>query len=409
MYLKKIYPKQNFSFTLLIFAFFINYFSILAPSFGFYQFFTSGLIISAGIYFLVIYNANHFEKIHLSKRNRKILNFLFFFLLLNIFDHFRIGFGGIGGDFIFDIISFLIIMSSVIFINSSGKDIKKFYNYIIILSGIFLVLGLNYLDMREAISDFSLSYLHGAAPLGLLKSISFFSIPMVIFSFSIVRSKNLQYFSLFLLLIYITLGFYYGKRDFTIAVPVLFLFFFLPKIILFKTEANDSKENRLIILFFLILFVIYIFGKDKSVSNLYVKVSMRYKTTLDNIENFNRLRETKDFLYSANSIDLIIGKPVFNWYENKARHLHLGYPNFIMKGGIPFLIFIIVVLIKNIIIGLRLNNKRVKIFVLGMCFNVMIWLIHSPIWGWNPTTIFLGFALFAPDIGKRIDYEYSKG
>jgi len=404
MYQNKIYINNTLSSAIFLVAFFLNYFAMFAPALNLYLFFVSGLMISAAIYYFAIFVAQYYEKVHLSKASFNTLILLYFFIFLNLFNHFRLGIGGYGGDIIYDSISFIMFMSGVIFLRCSNNDFYRFCNAIFILAFLLVLLGIKDITVRQSIHAEFYGY-PTSGPLSMLRSVSFFSIYLIIFSFTVLRNKRLQYFSVVLFIVYVLLGFYFGKRDFAVASLGLILFFIIPKI-LFMKNSNKKNDNIPLFIFIVIFIIIGFLVKDTPLINMFEKLVGRFEMVIDNFAVFNRFRETRDFFYDATALDIVIGKPAWHWHENIARHLHLGYPNLIMKGGIFFLFFILFIIMKNIIIALRMKNNRVKFFVLAICLNSLLWMTHSSFWGWDPSSIIFGFTLFAPDIGKHFDDQF---
>lgn len=194
-------------------------------------------------------------------------------------------------------------------------------------------------------------------------------IPFVILAF--IKSENIV-----LSLVYwgcaIILNLLFLKR--AILVDSLIL---LPALIF----INYHKEKKLIsglklviIVSTLIGFTLYFFSD--SILGLFDATNERMSESSDDISTFNRLVESENHFNSKSFIEVLIGNGFFGQHYGLgkvANALHIGWANFLFKGGLLLSILILIPFLKIIKI-----IRKFRILPLEIKFSIIFLLINIP-------------------------------
>lgn len=124
----------------------------------------------------------------------------------------------------------------------------------------------------------------------------------------------------------------------------------------------------------------------------------RFKDLAENISEFDRLEETKFAFSNFKIIDFLFGKGLGSYVDNTAGYsmLHIGYSNFILKGGIVLLVMYLFNTLTNIAYCIR-NKKKSPIFNVGIAISVfsLIQLTYTGGYHFYAPVILTGLAMFS--------------
>ena len=265
-----------------------------------------------------------------------------------------------------------------------------FTNFSLIRSGAF--------DRIEAITSFGDDVVQGGASRGyVIYATQQLSVAYLLFFLLLLPFVNRQLKKKYVvLLIFISIIFillfsaFYQKRQ-----PLLELIIIITLSVFFNKKLLDGllPKNK-IISFFIGFIILYAILSANMLSNVFE----RFTNTLNDIENFDRLEETKQVLSTFDIFDYIFGKG-FGYYAPNTPGgiiLHIGYSNLLMKGGLILLAFYLTQTIKNIIFC----RKKARLFpeyYVGISISIfsMIQLLYAPGYHWFATSIIAGLAMYS--------------
>lgn len=132
---------------------------------------------------------------------------------------------------------------------------------------------------------------------------------------------------------------------------------------------------------------------------IFDNVLQRFTDVSENIQEFDRLEESRTVLSEFTIVNYFIGNGLA-WASTKAvssgETIHIGYINLLMKGGLLFLLFYFVQCAINIIYCYRASKFYPK-YSVGISITVfsMIQLAVAPGYGWWFQSIVTGMAMFS--------------
>ena len=110
-----------------------------------------------------------------------------------------------------------------------------------------------------------------------------------------------------------------------------------------------NKLNLLIIVAFIGIF--YFVSNNQLLNFVFSATFDRITDQTVDIDGFDRFRESNSYLYDqTNFFDIVIGRGFagqHQGYNGAAISLHTGWANFILKGGVLFLILVITPVLKS--------------------------------------------------------------
>lgn len=206
---------------------------------------------------------------------------------------------------------------------------------------------------------------------------------------------------------------YYSRRGSLIDLAVFSVFFILVSI--------NSSDSRLIkiklskkILFFRSTILLALGGflviQDYQIIDIgidisdYITLLQRVINRFNNVsyfENLDRVFEFKELMKQLSFWEMLTGRGLGALADRTgeiAGAFHLGYSNFILKGGFPFLIFICLSLLSNFLVVYRYRKCYQSTFVLFISIYALYKISVSPMWSLNVSGFILGIAFFAPEI-----------
>ncbi len=224
--------------------------------------------------------------------------------------------------------------------------------------------------------------------------------PFVILS--ILRNKNLLISTAYWA-VSIALNLIIIKR-FIIIDSALLLIIIITINLLRKGKIKTFSKTFVIGIIFISLGLIY---AGDILLNLLENVTTRIRITSEDLSSFDRLVESKNYLNSTNLFFLIFGKGVGGTHtglDTISQALHIGWINFILKGGIILLILILIPYFKMIRIAKYLKNTPIKIqfsfwFLLISIFRLSYNNMHSL----APEMLIFFYCIFT-----IMDYKYIK-
>lgn len=230
---------------------------------------------------------------------------------------------------------------------SKRLEIDMINKSMVLLSIIFGALALSQLLTTEI--DLTALLRRGYTWTELFSYAPLLNILQIIFFTSIITRRGVI-ISILLWLLAITLNLIFLKRMIFVdsILMLLLAYHYLKKNKKFKTA------KRLLIIISIISIYIIIWGADtflngntKEVMN---SLKDRFSDSGQNLSSFDRLTETKNyFIHDTNVIDVIFGKGFFSShhaFEEEKYFLHIGWFNWIFKGGILLIIGIMYIYIK---------------------------------------------------------------
>jgi len=362
---------------------------------------------SLRLYFLSISGILLFILFFLYKSPNSVSLFKFWIVIL-----FFIGIQNIQDDYmpilVVDICSFGIISSGFYIRNFSIRQLKgigmflfiipiTYYIYTIPLLNLDL-LKIGNFERDMAVSSISQEILTGGA------------------SKSYVIYMTQQLFTLYLNLFLLLMPIYYKffKRK-TIVIMILISVFLIVLIASYYQKRQGITELLLIILLYLIFYKSCLKGLlTKKVISSLVLVSFvimgffsftfieglinRFQDLAVNIKEFDRFEETKLVLSNFSVIDMIFGKGLGSFAMNTAGFsiLHIGYSNFILKGGLVLVSIYLYNTFANIKYCFR-RSKVNPIFNVGVAISLfsLIQLTYTSGYNFYAPVILTGLAMFS--------------
>lgn len=304
-------------------------------------------------------------------------------LIVTLFNIFS-GFGNYSISYIIqDIISLLIICSGYLIVISNQNldfSIKKYYSFISIIAviaGILSFYNSNFSLGREA-NVWKPQYIWW----GLLYPWAY----IFLFRITVIK-KSIIWLIISLLTsgLYISLGLLFGKRIviYELSILLLLIFFYFT-----KNNKIVISNNYKIILFITTLFMsLYYLYNNINLNNLNLLID-----TIDRFKNLN-IREFDRFIEFLNifteyPITFILTGTGFGSYHSGPGgiNLHIGWLNYIYKGGI-FLFFIECSIFIMAIKSLFKTKDGMEFFLAAsVVFGYMVILISSS-WVASPLTV----------------------
>lgn len=194
--------------------------------------------------------------------------------------------------------------------------------------------------------------------------------------------------------VYIVLGLMFLKREVVAYSAIIGLVF----LILGRNKINKSIKT--IVFVFVLVFLVYSFapGIFSGAFNLIID---RFDG-IENVEEFDRNIESNNYLQEASVVQLIFGNGIGHYHIFNNIHLaeqrgilnatHLGYVNILYKGGVVFVVFYLVLVIKLLS---KLFGKNIRPYE-KVCVGTSITYIASLFFGGSWTYTIYPFCLAAP-------------
>ncbi len=182
-------------------------------------------------------------------------------------------------------------------------------------------------------------------------------IPFVILS--VLRNRNVI-LSLFYWAFAIAIGLIIVKR--MIIVDSILLSIIVIMITNVRTGRIKNLSRLLGVMAAAALLFVFLLGDI--ITPLYDSVFFRIETASEDISSFNRLVESENYFSSASILSIIFGKGFSGTHiglGETALALHIGWANFILKGGIILLLLILWPFFKIIKIIKNINQVPIKV------------------------------------------------
>lgn len=193
-------------------------------------------------------------------------------------------------------------------------------------------------------------------------------IPLVVFSF--LKDKYIK-----LSLIYwgasVILNLMFIKR--AIIVDSILLVAVIMLIIAFKNSNKFKLVIKYLLYITLTLTTLFIVFGD-SVKSLWDEVLLRFQETGENISSFDRFVESINYFGTVEVTELLIGKGFLGTHVGlgtESDALHIGWSNFILKGGLLLFIAVIIPYFKMFIL-----LPKIKYLPIQVQFSICIMLIY---------------------------------
>lgn len=182
-------------------------------------------------------------------------------------------------------------------------------------------------------------------------------IPFVILS--VLTNKHIR-LSLIYWMTAILLNLVIVKR--IMLVDSILLIIIVSAIILLRKGRLKNLTKLLFCVGFIYLLSSYLIGDNMRV--LFDSVYNRTIDITDSLSEFDRFVESANYLNSASILEIIIGKGfggTHNGLGVTAEALHVGWGNFMLKGGLIFLLMILIPYIKVLFLARKVYKAPVKI------------------------------------------------
>ena len=178
--------------------------------------------------------------------------------------------------------------------------------------------------------------------------------------------------------------------DSVLLIFMLVIYYFLAR----KIKISTFIKGMCI----LIIGIIILLSVQGSVIDMLINSSLKRFTNL-NIMEFDRFVESINYFKEINPLFLLFGKGIWGTHTalNGLREaLHVGWSNFIFKGGIPLISFALVPTIKAIkmLPKMYLLDQKTQWAVCIVCVYA-VKLIYSSVHGFSPETLMLFFSYAA--------------
>lgn len=226
-------------------------------------------------------------------------------------------------------------------------------------------------------------------------------IPFVIMSF--LKEKYVK-ISIVYWMGAITLNLIFLKRF--IIVDSILLVGIICVIIYAKNNAKLKRFLKATVYIALILLISLIVFGDV-ITSLFDSVVSRFLSAGENIRDFDRFVESQNYLETVNNLDVLIGKGFLGTHfglGQEADALHVGWSNFLLKGGIFLISVIIIPYIKIITLIQHIWKLPVKIqFSVFVMLVFAARLIYTNIHSFTPEMMIFFYCLF-----NVMDYKYIK-
>jgi hypothetical protein len=187
-------------------------------------------------------------------------------------------------------------------------------------------------------------------------------------------------------------------------------------------EKNKLKAAYKIILLISAISILTIALQPTIFSELSILTYDRYESTRSDINNFDRIVESRNYLSDASIFEILFGRGIGGSHYGLgvwASAIHIGWVNFILKGGIVLPILVLIVLFKSLSL-LRIFNdlpSYMKYSVLIIITN-SIRLLYINMYNPNPEGLVFFFALYSvadfnrkhsAQLGRVLHRNYEKG
>lgn len=312
--------------------------------------------------------------------------FIFYYLFLAIISLFYME--GDFGQILAGFLIYLAIVNGFYFSKFRIEYLGKVFKYIAILGIIVLpyVLSLERIDVDSALKrDYTWTEMFFFAP------IYWAVIPCVILA--VLLEKNILV-SFIYWVGAVVINLLFLKRFIIVDSLMLIIIIFI--INSQKTKKVFSNVKFAALAFVLLAAVLYL--KSDLITTLFQATTERIETGSEDVSAFDRWIETSNYLEEANVIQLIFGNGFSGIHMGLGSPhyaLHIGWSNFVFKGGIILLLLILVPFLK----AFRLLSK-VKTLPLHIQFS--IWylciyffrLFYGNMHNFSPEMLIFFFAVF---------------
>lgn len=383
---------------------FVLLFSALAPMFSFFGFhllYLTSIVASGSILFL-------FFVFKERKRPAEIyfLLLVLFMLLVSLFN-LGLGYGylismanDISTTGLF-IIAFLLsglnpetLKSSIIFL--IAVSLSTFF-YVVFFYGFSSFLGQLDRDLiyKELMSQSQEVGFNSAIDLTSITSFCIsYSVIYLVFLPLFASRINIKIYTLILLLIIIQFVIYElinQKRQVIVEFTILYISSLFLTNKLYPNTFLNSRKVQFLMLFVFIFFI--------TQTDFYKIIVLRFTETGKNLAEFDRLEEANLILSEYSFLNYLFGNG-FGWLSSKAvstgETVHIGYMNLLNKGGIIYIIFYLIHVIKNIIYCIK-KSKLYPEYSVGVTISILslVQLSFAPGYGWYLSSIITGMAMFS--------------
>lgn len=297
----------------------------------------------------------------------------------------------LGDDFGQNVADFIIyspIITGLFFYRFNIDFLQKAFKYISILALIMLPFALtaNKIDLNDALKrEYTESAIFFYAPL-------FWAvIPAVLLS--ILTSKNLL-ISIAYWVGAIVLNLIFLKRFIIVDSALLFVVI----IVINSTKKKKVFNTLKMVIALAILISVVMYLKGDFILKLFDATTNRIETTSEDISAFDRFVETENYLNNATTTEIIFGKGFAGTQfglGKEAQALHVGWTNFILKGGILLFLLILLPFFKLISMASNLGNYPLKIqFSFWFLIIYIVRLTYTNMHNLSPEMLIFFYAVY---------------
>ena len=164
-------------------------------------------------------------------------------------------------------------------------------------------------------------------------------------------------------------------------------------------EKNKLKAASKIIILVSTISILMILLQPTILSELSILTYDRYESTRSDINNFDRIVESRNYLSDASIFEIFFGRGLGGSHYGLgvwASAIHIGWVNFILKGGIILPILVLIIFFKSIsLLRIFSNLPSYMKFSVLIIISYSIRLFYINMYNPNPEGIVFFFALFS--------------
>ncbi len=212
-----------------------------------------------------------------------------------------------------------------------------------------------------------------------------------------VQGKNLK-LAIFVWFLEIIVQLLFLKRAVVVDSTIMLLL-----LLLFSNKMESKREiKRLVGVLLPFIVIIVILGGDRlftnNVSVVTQAVSDRFEASSEDLSTIDRFVESINyFTTEAQWYDIVLGRGflgVHHGLGSEAMFLHIGWLNFLFKGGIPFFLLMLVGFGKSISCVKRFSYApKIIQFSIIVCLYYGIELFYVNLMGFNVSLFFIFFCM----------------
>ena len=308
-------------------------------------------------------------------------------------------------NLLWDLGFFSIGLSTLSWVGVTQKQVKVYIITHISLFLIYMLLSYRYMDFLLAFTSArgktfgSMSEELGSFTVVYQVHQIFYSMVLPALGLAITFIKEKRYIILesIGLMLMMALGLFYQKRNVFLEIIIFSLIMvFLPSL---KITRREISVKVIGVIALLVFFGLYL-GNELIHSGVDLVLD-RILATKNSSKPNDRIVETLHYFTVFDSPSYIFGRGLASTVPDTpgGNNLHIGYSNFLLKGGIPMLFSITSLLLVSVLAGFYkflLTGIRLQLWLpLAYLFGTYVYLSS---WGWFPSILGLPLALFSFDI-----------